>query len=209
MLIDNTNSKHLELFIILGEYDNAGFPILYCLISTVNATDAGKKMKALAAWESALSSKYGIIPQFVHVDKDMAEIGFCRKTWPLAKIQLCWWHLRKAVRTRLQLNKLSTTPYNVELARAEFKFISAEFQPPGRADPKESEGGVPGESNTPIISVITPIIQGPNSLFIRIPNPSQQRPVLEDAINKRHKQGCSSCEKYRKVDNHPTSHDHK
>ena len=84
--IDNTNSKHLELFTVLGEYDNAGFPISSCLISTVNATDAGKKMKALAAWESALSSKYGIIPQFVHVDKDMAEIGSCRKTWPLTKI---------------------------------------------------------------------------------------------------------------------------
>lgn len=183
--IDNTNSKHLELFTVLGEYDNAGFPISYCLISTVNATDIGKKMKALAAWESVLSTKYGIIPQFVHVDKDMAEIGSCRKTWPLAKIQLCWWHLRKAVRTRLQLNKLSTTPYNVKRARAEFRFISAEFQPPGRADPKENEGGVPGESSTPIISEsTTPTIQGPNSLFIRIPNPSQSRIVLEDTINK-------------------------
>ena len=88
------------------------------------------------------------------------------------------------MRTRLQLNKLSTTPYNVERARTEFKFISAEFRPPGRADPKESEGGVPGESSTPIISESTPTIQGPNSLFIWIPNPSQSRPVLEDAINK-------------------------
>ena len=38
--IDNTNSEHLELFTILVEYDNAGFPISYCLISTVNASDA-------------------------------------------------------------------------------------------------------------------------------------------------------------------------
>ena len=38
----------------------------------------------------------------------------------IAKIQLCWWHLHKAVRTCLQLNMLPTTPYNVECARAEF-----------------------------------------------------------------------------------------
>jgi hypothetical protein len=139
--IDNTNSRHLELFTVLGEYDNAGFPLLYCLISTVNATDIRKKMKALAAWESVLRSKYSIIPQFIHVDKDMAEISSCRKTWALAKIQLCWWHLRKAVRARLQLNKLSTTPYNVERARAEYRFISMEFRPCGGADPRESKGG--------------------------------------------------------------------
>ncbi|KAF8236825.1 hypothetical protein L208DRAFT_1390109 [Tricholoma matsutake] len=57
----------------------------------------------------------------------MAEIGSCRKTWSQAKIQLCWWHLCKAVRTRLQLTKLSTTPYNVERARGEFSFINAGF----------------------------------------------------------------------------------
>ena len=47
--INNTNLKHLELFTVLRENNNA--------------------------WESVLHSKYGIIPQFVHVDKDVAEIG--------------------------------------------------------------------------------------------------------------------------------------
>ncbi|KAJ7217434.1 hypothetical protein C8J57DRAFT_1598609, partial [Mycena rebaudengoi] len=28
----NTNSKHLELYSVLGEYDNAGFPLSYCLL---------------------------------------------------------------------------------------------------------------------------------------------------------------------------------
>lgn len=91
--IDNTNAKHLELYTVLGEYDNAGFPLSYCLLSTATATDEGKRMKALEAWTSALRDKYGVVPQFVHVDKDMAEIGSSRKTWPGAKIQLCWWHL--------------------------------------------------------------------------------------------------------------------
>ena len=119
----------------------------------------------------------------IHVDKDMAEIGSCHKTWALAKIQLCWWHLRKAVRACLQLNKLSTTPYNVECTRAEFRFISMEFWPSGGADQRESEGGVPGESSTYVIPEDTPSIHGPNSLFIWIPNLSQPRLVLADAVN--------------------------
>ena len=182
-IVDNTNSKHLELYTVLGEYDNAGFPLSYCLLSTVAATEIGKRTKALTAWGTVLREKYGVIPQFVHVDKDMAEIGSCRKTWPQAKIQLCWWHLRKAVRTRLQLAKLSTTPYNVERARGEFRFISAGFQPSGKADAKECEGGVPGESNVLVDFESMPMTQGPNSLFIRLPNPSQSRPPLVDSIN--------------------------
>jgi hypothetical protein len=130
-----------------------------------------------------LHSKYGIIPQFIHVDKDMAEISSCHKTWALAKIQLCWWHLRKAVRACLQLNKLSTTPYNVEHTRAEYRFITMEFRPCGGADPRESEGGVPGEASTYVIPENMPSTHGPNSLFIRIPNTSQPRPVLADAVN--------------------------
>ena len=31
-IIDNTNSKHLELYTILGEYNNASFPLSYCLL---------------------------------------------------------------------------------------------------------------------------------------------------------------------------------
>ena len=116
-IVDNTNLKHLELYTILREYDNASFPLSYCLLSTMATTELGKRTKALTAWGTALREKYRVIPQFVHIDKDMAEIVSCRKTWSQAKIQLCWWHLHKAVRTRLQLAKLSITPYNIEHAQ--------------------------------------------------------------------------------------------
>src|SRR5579859_2880638 len=36
---------------------------------------------------------YGINPDFVHVDKDMGEIGGLKAAWNV-KISLCWWHLR-------------------------------------------------------------------------------------------------------------------
>jgi len=144
---DNTNSRHLELYSIMAEHDNAGFPLSYCLLSTATAIDLGKRMKALMAWTKCLKDKYGVNPKFVHVDKDMAEIGTARVVWN-AKISLCWWHLRRAVRTRLANRKLSTTPYNVARAQAEFPFIDLDFKPKGKADPKEFEGGAHADADS-------------------------------------------------------------
>jgi hypothetical protein len=138
---DNTNQKHLELYSILGEYDNSGFPPAYCLLSTAESLEIGKRTKALTAWATALRDKYGIYPVFVHVDKDMAEIGMSRFVWINGKIQLCWWHLRKAARERLAKGKLSTTPYDARQAQSEFPFINITFTPKGGGDATEYEGG--------------------------------------------------------------------
>jgi hypothetical protein len=78
------------------KHDNAGFPLSYCLLSTASAIDIGKHTKTLTLWADCLCDTYGVIPVFAHVDKDMAEIGMLRTSWVL-KIQLCWWHMRKAV----------------------------------------------------------------------------------------------------------------
>jgi hypothetical protein len=73
----------------------------------------------------------------------MAEIGCSKSVWE-AKINLCWWHLRRAVRTCLAKAKLSTTPYNFERASNEYGFIEADFIPPGtRVDIEDYEGGSP------------------------------------------------------------------
>jgi hypothetical protein len=71
----------------------------------------------------------------------MAEIGCSKLVWKEAKINLCWWHLRRALRMRLAKAKLSTTPYNFERARIEYNFIDASFIPPGtRVDIEDYEG---------------------------------------------------------------------
>ncbi|KIK05393.1 hypothetical protein K443DRAFT_3879 [Laccaria amethystina LaAM-08-1] len=127
----NTNSRHLELYSVMAEHDNAGFPLSYCLLSTATAIDLGKRTKALMSWTRCLKDKYGVNPKFVHVDKDMAEIAMAKVVWD-AKISLCWWHLQRAVRTRLANGKLSTTPYNV--AR--------------KADPNEFEGGAHADADS-------------------------------------------------------------
>jgi len=79
--IDNTNSKHLELYSIMGEYDNAGFPMTYCLLLTPTAIDTGKQKKAIIAWSQCLHDKYRVNPVFIHSGKNMGEISTAQEVW--------------------------------------------------------------------------------------------------------------------------------
>ena len=65
-----------------------------------------------------------------------------RGVWKTVKLQLCWWHMQKALRERLAKRKLSTTPYNGEQAQEQFGFIDLQFHPAGNADPEEYEGRI-------------------------------------------------------------------
>lgn len=163
----------------MAEHDNAGFPLLYCLLSTATAIDR-KRTKALTAWTKCLIVKYGVNPTFVHVNKDMAEIGMAKVVWN-AKISLCWWHLRRAVRTPLANGKLSTTPYNVARAHAEFSFIDPNFKPKGRADRSEYEGGEHADNDS-CQDIPTTTSQSLNMFSIRIPRQRISRVQLASLI---------------------------
>ncbi|KAF8838873.1 hypothetical protein BDN67DRAFT_991114 [Paxillus ammoniavirescens] len=141
---------------VLGEYDNAGFPLSYCVLST---------KRVLTTWVTHLCDTYGVKPVFSHVDKYMAEIGMLRNVWA-TKIQLCWWHLRRAVQERLAKNKLSTTPYNAHCARVEFPFIDGTFVPPGKSDAGEYKGGAPDSYD-----VDEAPCPSPNTIPLHIPRP--------------------------------------
>src|SRR6266571_5153565 len=172
--IDNTNSQHLELYTILGEYDNTGFPLSYCLLTTASSLEDRKRTRALEAWAAILRDVYSVIPRFVHTDKDMAEIGASRHIWPKAKHQLCWWHQREALRRRLRGN-LPTSMYNAKRARCEHPFIDLAFKPYGRGDPNDCEGSVPGELCEQEDAKAMSLTSGdPNSIKIRIPCFSSQ-----------------------------------
>ena len=159
----------------MAEYDNAGFPLTYCLLSTATAIDHQKRMKALVAWTKCLRDKYGIKPIFAHVDKDMAEIGCLRQVWN-PKISLCWWHLRRALRTRLAKAKLSTTPYNARRAHAEFSFIDKDFIPLGtHVDANDYEGGPPEDADL--------VLAEPNPTPTLVNAPSGTAHVPRDATN--------------------------
>jgi hypothetical protein len=165
---DNTNSSHLELYCMLAEHDNAGFPLTYCLLSTASSIELGKRKLALTAWAKCVRDTYAVYPEFAHVDKDMAEIATLKALWVL-KVVLCWWHLRCAVRQRLAAAKLLTTPYDGPRARWEFSFIDADsFKPRVRPDRREYEGGFLEEQEvTPPTKTLNP-----SWLTVRLPNPT-------------------------------------
>jgi len=83
------------------------------------------------------------------------------------KIQLCWWHMRKAVSDQLDKKKLTTMPYNPGLAKSKFPFISLDFIPSRQADPYEHEGGVLIPSSMPGM-IEAPHQKDPNVITICI-----------------------------------------
>lgn len=123
----------------------------------------------------------------------MGEIGAVKDVWE-AKINLCWWHLRHAMRTRLAKTKLATSPYNPSRAMAEFSFIKPDFIPAETiVDINDYEGGTPDDTlpdlidnvssdSSPIITetfadqpptIPTPIpLNRTNTLRIKLPLPS-------------------------------------
>jgi hypothetical protein len=113
---DRTNQQNLELYGLLAEQDNSGIPVAYMLLSTATSMVPEKRIKALTAFFQCVRDKYAINPRFVHTEKDMAEIKASKTVWVDAKHQLCWWHLRRAIRQRLTLAKLDTSDYNAQRA---------------------------------------------------------------------------------------------
>jgi len=178
--LDNTNQGELELYAAMAEYDNAGYPVAYLLLSTASSIEDGKRLSALASFMSRIRDCYGINPRFVHTDKDIAEIRAAKITWPKSKHQLCWWHLRKAIRERLATERLSTTLYNPRLAHAVYSFIDIDFAPTVQAGPSTNEDWGSGkwssrskakkdnEANPPP----GPASANANSILVRIPIPT-------------------------------------
>lgn len=125
----------------MAEQDNTGIPVAYLLLSTATSIVINKRITALEAFLKAIRDKYGFDPRFVLTDKDMAEIAAGTFIWPNAKHQLCWWHLKKAIRERMAKRKLGTTPYNPAKASKIFPFIDKKWKPKTKSDPNDVEGG--------------------------------------------------------------------
>jgi hypothetical protein len=138
--VDNTNEANLELYSIIGEVDNVGYPLAYCLLSTATAISLRKRTAALEAFLERVKITYDVKPSFTHVDKDFAEISALGTVWPDAKVRICWWHLRRAVQQRMAKGALKTSAYNAEAVRHEFPFTLITFAPTRPVDHHDDEG---------------------------------------------------------------------
>ncbi|CAG8797972.1 20949_t:CDS:2, partial [Gigaspora margarita] len=125
----NTNKMNLELYLVLAEVDRMEFPLAYMLLTTANAIIDGIHTKMITHFFDKLYH-IGINPTFVITDKDSAQISAVKMIWPDAYIQLCLWHLKRAIKRQLGLKKKpKTTRYHGNSANAEFPFININFCP--------------------------------------------------------------------------------
>lgn len=156
--------------------DNAGYPLAYCLLSTATAISPHKRSTSLKAFLHQIKRQYDINPAFTHVDKDFAEISALGAVWPAAKVQICFWHLKRAITDRISKPSLKTTPYNVTEACKEFGFIDPSFVPTTSADPKDNEeyGYGSDAEYQPNTKKVTNRKKAPTRLTLPPPLPPQQ-----------------------------------
>ena len=126
-----TNNTGMDLFAVLAEIDGTGVPLAYCLTEVVKPEGAGVKgeKKKLRAEPGALSTvlyrflerlrdDFEFNPACFAIDKDTAEIAAVTSVWEGAKVQLCYWHIKRAVSLRLNSSKVTKSQENYQPAEA-------------------------------------------------------------------------------------------
>ncbi|RIA86957.1 hypothetical protein C1645_828514 [Glomus cerebriforme] len=101
----NTNNLKFELYVVHAEVDGIFIDFLL-------------QLKIL-----------GFEPEFF-ITEDFAQISAAHFIWKNIKVQLCLWHIKKAVEARLSSNKISQqVNYNSIAAQQQFSFIDLTFDP--------------------------------------------------------------------------------
>jgi hypothetical protein len=119
-----------ELYAVQVELNGTGFPLGYLFLETGNQNGNGSRSLVITKFLKLLNDR-GLNPEFFLSDKDFAQISAIRTVWPLTKIQLCRWHIKRAVELRLSSNKLpQKITYDGTLANKEFpNFVNINFVP--------------------------------------------------------------------------------
>ena len=104
----NLNNAGMNLFSVLAEVDGAGIPLAYFFIKPGCMADNGAQTNLLDQFLRHFRHS-GFMPTFFGVDKDTAEISAVHQVWPETGIQLCYWHSKRALRTKLNDSKKTAT----------------------------------------------------------------------------------------------------
>src|SRR5207237_2673811 len=115
-----------ELYAIVGQINGAGYPMAYLFLGTA-ANTTGARTSALTQFFSTLYQNGLQSPEFFLTDKDWPQINAAKQTWPTTKIQLCYWHLRRAVKKRLADSSVNTNIYDAEYANREVNIVDINF----------------------------------------------------------------------------------
>ncbi|CAB4409818.1 unnamed protein product [Rhizophagus irregularis] len=98
-----TNVLGYELYAIIGQFDGSGFAMAYLFVEGSKKSD-GARTEILTLFFRALYDLGMKNIQFFLTDKDFAQISAAQQIWPHVKIQICLWHIKKALKKRLSDN---------------------------------------------------------------------------------------------------------
>jgi len=117
-----------ELYAVIGQKNGSGYPLAYLFLDNSKKGD-GVRTLILAGFFNSLKHKE-LNPEFFLTDKDFAQINAALQVWPSIKIQLCFWHLERAIKKRLADGSIpKTNSYNAELANMETNLVDVNFHP--------------------------------------------------------------------------------
>lgn len=102
-----TNSAGCDLFAVLAEFDGTGVPLAYLFVERSVLSESplsncsGKMAHILQQFLRQLKNM-GFNPSFFGCDKDKSELKAIQEVWPLVRVQLCFWHAKRAINTKLR-----------------------------------------------------------------------------------------------------------
>lgn len=102
----------------------------YLFVEGIKKDDGARKDILKAFFQSLQNCGVSNLTYFI-TDKDFAQISAAQYVWPNVKIQICLWHIKKALKRRLADNTLpKSVTYSSYIAHETFDFINIEFHPP-------------------------------------------------------------------------------
>src|SRR5438270_8591699 len=138
-----TNQEKFELFAVLINCGGYGVPLAYLYVDTFTApadclqdprNRINSRVKVLKEFFLALRTE-GILPTFILVDKDAGQITAINEAWSqTANIQLCLWHIKRAIDRKLRESKHKSSQYTTRRAteaNRQFRFIDVSWIPEG------------------------------------------------------------------------------
>ncbi|CAG8749989.1 9593_t:CDS:2, partial [Ambispora leptoticha] len=109
-------------------YDGSGFVMAYLFVEG-NKQD-GARTEILADFFKRLHNLGMNKLVYLYTDKDFAQISAARQIWINIKVQICYWHFKKALKKRLvdnsQPKRITYSSYD---AHNSFNFIDIKFYP--------------------------------------------------------------------------------
>jgi hypothetical protein len=156
----------------MGQSDGAGFSMAYLFVDNSKKNN-GARTEIIKGFFQSLYNRGLNNIQFFLTDKDFAQITASQNVWPNAKIQLCLWHIKKALKKRLADNTIpKTTTYSSSSANENFSFIDIEFYPSNLSIKKSNFVFCPKDLRQDIISLfekhlhLHPLIPDINGNFL-------------------------------------------